>query len=554
MLLVDIITSFFLFFKTALSSVGPFILLLGLLIFVHELGHFLIARWCGVTVEIFSLGFGPKIFKYQKGETLYCISLLPLGGYVKMFGDSLTEIPPKSEQHRGFLYQSVPRKLAIAFGGPLMNLLFAFGIFYLLALVGLPKLLPETGDIKKNTAAWEAGFRSGDKILSISDQPTFYWEDVDRLIKKNPGENLKFKILSGQKEKMISVLAATQTNSNILELRKEVGHIEGLTPLSTGTRVGVLSPQSPAYKAGLRTFDLITHINNREIKYWRELESTFKRTDSSFNIKVKRMDLKGTEEEDLTFTLPALTQENKTLRTLGLEGLELYLYKVGPKTPAEKAGLKPGDRLLAINGKALNNWEDVLREIQAHTELTISYRRDGKKHEAFIMPEEMFVEGNLKERRMIGIGSAADLAVALPPKSVKKFSVFGAVKYAGWQTGHSLKGITLGLIRIIQGAISPRNISGPVAIGRIAYKFFHSGFYHFLSIMALISLSLFFFNILPIPLLDGGHILFFTLEGIMGRSLDVKKLLAAQQAGLFLILLFFSFVFYNDILNWLNAW
>ena len=94
-MLVDIITSFFLFFKTALSSIGPFILLLGLLIFVHELGHFLVARWCGVTVEIFSLGFGPKIFKYQRGETLYCISLLPLGGYVKMFGDSLIETPPE---------------------------------------------------------------------------------------------------------------------------------------------------------------------------------------------------------------------------------------------------------------------------------------------------------------------------------------------------------------------------------------------------------------------------------------------------------------------------
>lgn len=553
MALFDIITAFFLFLKTVLSSVGPFVLLLGLLIFIHELGHFLVARWCGVTVEVFSLGFGPKIFKYQRGETLYCISLLPLGGYVKMYGDNLIEEPPKSEQHRGFLYQSVPRKLAIAFGGPLMNLLFAFFVFYVLALTGLPALLPDTGDIKKNSIAWEAGFRPGDRILSISDRPISHWEDVDRLIKKSSNQTLKFKVQSKGKEKTFSVPVAIKKNKNIFEWRKEVGHIEGLTPVSAGTGVGVISSETPAYQAGLRTFDQITHLNNKEIKYWRDLYPLFKQAKFPASITVKRTDLKG-KKETFTVILPRESAEIKTLKDFGLEGIELYLYKVGPKTPAEKAGLKPGDRLLAINGKPLISWEDVLKEIQAHTELTLSYLRNGQKQETFISPENMFVEGNLKERRMIGIGSAADLAVAFPEESVKKFSLLGAVRYAGLQTGHGLKGMTLGLAHIIRGTVSPRNLSGPVAIGRIAYKFFHTGFYQFLSIMALISLSLFFFNILPIPLLDGGHILFFTLEGIMGRPLDVKKLLAAQQAGLVLILLFFGFVFFNDILNWLNTW
>ena len=551
--LLDIIISFFLFFKTLLSSVGPFILLLGLLIFIHELGHFLVARWCGVTVEVFSLGFGPKIFKHQRGETLYCISLLPLGGYVKMYGDSLTEAPPQSERHRGFLYQSVRRKLAIAFGGPLMNLLFAFLVFYLLALTGLPALLPDTGDIKKNTTAWEAGFRPGDRILSLADQPISHWEDVDRLIKKSPAQTLTFQVRSRGEEKNLSVTAAVKKNTNMFELRKEVGHIEGLTPVSAGTGVGVISPETPAYRAGLRTFDQITHIHNREVKYWRDLEPAFQQAEFPVPVQVKRTNSKG-KKETVDIVLPDKGRKYKTLKAFGLEGIELYLYKVGPKTPAERAGLKPGDRLLAINETPLNGWEDVLREIQAHKELTLSFRREGEKREVFISPEEMFVEGNLKERRMIGIGSAADLAMAFPEESVKRFSVLGALKYAGLQTGHGLKGMTLGLFHIIRGAVSPRNLSGPVAIGRIAYKFFHTGFYQFLSIMALISLSLFFFNILPIPLLDGGHILFFTLEGIMGRPLDVKKLLAAQQAGLILILLFFSFVFFNDILNWMNAW
>ena len=553
-MLSSAITSFFLFFQTAFASIGPFVLLLGLLIFIHELGHFLIARWCGVTVEVFSLGFGPKILKYRRGDTLYCVSLLPLGGYVKMFGDSLTEKPPEAERHRGFLYQKVSRKLAIAFGGPLMNLLFAFVVFFSLALVGIPALSPEIGDIREDTKAWRAGFRPGDKILSLNGRPVNHWEDVRRTVKKSSGETLKFKVLSGLEEKNLSVSVASQKNQNIFELRKEVGHIEGLTPLSLGTKVGIVSPETPPGRSGLRIFDQITHIGGQEVRYWREMESVFKRAQFPLAVKVKREGLKGKgEAEVFNFTLPVPEQKTGTLKDFGLERAVLYLYRVGPKTPAEKAGLKPKDRLVAVNGKKLNTWEDVLTEIQSQTgKLTLSYRRDGREHETDIVPEKMFVEGNLKEKRMIGI-APVDFSV-FPPESVKKYSLAGSMKYAVLQTGYGVKGMALGLFHIIKGTVSPRNISGPVAIGRIAHRYFHTGFYHFLSVMALISLSLFFFNILPIPLLDGGHILFFSIEGIRGRPLDVKKLLAAQQAGLFLILVFFSFVFFNDILNWLNAW
>ena len=538
--------------QTALSSIGPFILLIALVVFIHELGHFLVARRCGVTVEVFSLGFGPKILKYQKGETLYCISLLPLGGYVKMFGDSLTEKPPESERHRGFLYQSVPKKLAIAFGGPLMNLVLAFVIYYLLSLVGQPVFEPEVGDVKKNTAAWSAGFRPGDRVLSLSEQPVSHWTDMDQKIKDGAGETLNFKIRSGKKEKSLSVAVSLQKNRNIFEFKREVGHIEGLTPVSAGTWVGVASPESSAHRAGLRTFDQITHINGKEVRYWRTLESRFRRENSPLNIKVKRSTEKESTEE-LSFVLPRPSSDQvEGLKAYGLERVELYLHRIGPKTPAERAGLRPGDRLLSVNGKPLHLWEDVLKEVQAHEEMVLSYRRDGKKHETLIRPEKMFVEGNLKERRMIGVGPL-DFFV-LPPERMEKFSLFGAVLSAGEQTGKRLEWIIMGLFRMAEGAVSPRNISGPVAIGRVAYKFFHTGFHQFLSIMALISLSLFFINLFPVPLLDGGHILFFTIEGIMGRSLDVKKLMAAQYVGLIFILSFFGFVFFNDISNWLNAW
>ena len=194
--MLEVLTDGLLFLQKGLLSAGPFLLLLGVLIFIHELGHFLAARRCGVTVEVFSLGFGPKIFKYQKGETLYCISLLPLGGYVKMFGDDPFKEVPDSEKHRGFLYKKVPQKLLIAFGGPFMNLLFTLAAFFLLGILGVPSLPTFAGDIKEGSAAHKAGFRSGDKILSVNGEPVSYWQELDKIIQNNPEKTLSFKVLS----------------------------------------------------------------------------------------------------------------------------------------------------------------------------------------------------------------------------------------------------------------------------------------------------------------------------------------------------------------------
>ena len=169
----NLLSSFLNFSNLILSSLGPFLLLLAVLIFIHELGHFLVARWCGVQVEVFSLGFGPKIFKYKKGDTIYCISAFPFGGYVKMFGDNPLKPVSKEEQHKGFLYKKVPQKLAIAFGGPVMNLLFTFGAFWFLAVYGLPAFSPILGDVPENSPAWQDGLRPGDTIKAIEGKRLF---------------------------------------------------------------------------------------------------------------------------------------------------------------------------------------------------------------------------------------------------------------------------------------------------------------------------------------------------------------------------------------------
>lgn len=543
---MDTVISLFYLIQKSIFAVGPFIILLGVLIFIHELGHFLVARYFGVKVEVFSLGFGPKILKYKKGDTVYCLSLLPLGGYVKMFGDNPLAEVPDSEKSKGFLYKKVPEKWLIAFGGPFMNLLFTLLAFFILALYGLSAFIPQLGDIQPNTPAYTAGFRSGDQILSINDKKISYMQEISESIKNKTGEQLSFKVKSSSNEiKHLSATVQSGKNFNPLEWKKNIGSIEGLNFMSTGLRVGVIY-NSSAYKAGLRTFDEITQLNGKKLRYWRDLEALIKNTKAqSLHLKLKR------ESEIKAFTIQ---KSSFSLSGLGLEPAFLYVERIGPDTPAQQAGLLKGDRLLAINGEKLYDWKQVLDVIESSSgkSLSIKYARKGKEKTVSLKPKSLFVDGNIKERFMVGIVSGG--LNQLPEPTIKKLSVFQAVIYSGQETVNWLGYITTGLIRLIQGEVSLRTMGGPIMIGRVAHSSFHQGFSSFLLMMAIISLNLFFLNLLPIPLLDGGHILFFTLEGLLGRPLSVKKLIVAQQVGLMVLLSFMGFAFFNDIYNWLKAW
>ncbi len=568
---MDWLFSFFdLLAKTAFA-VGPFFILLGALIFIHELGHFLAARYFGVRVEVFSLGFGPKILKYKKGDTVYCLSLLPLGGYVKMFGDSPLEEVPDSEKPKGFLYKRVHEKWLIAFAGPFMNLIFTVLAFFILALYGVPSLPPQLGDIDKSSPAGKAGFRSGDKILSVNGQAIFHQDELDKIIKNSINEELVFKAQSpAHKIRALSATARSIKNPNIFERKKFIGAIEGLNFHSAGLRIGVIHG-SPAYQAGLRSFDEIKKVNQKDVRYWRDFKAFVQSANPpSLSLAVKR----AAKEKLITVKFSG-QQLSRSLKVLGIEPAELYVERVGPDTPAQKAGLAPGDRLLSINGQPIQSWKQVLDTVKSYSgqpplkvwpdnkalntakpysshPFSIKYRRRGQEGLISLSPELLFTKGSMKKRFMLGIASGGQ--IAFPERIVKERSFFQSVVYSGQETVKWLDVIAIFLVRLTQGEVSARYIGGPVEIGRVAHSSFQAGLQEFLFVMALISLNLFFLNLLPIPMLDGGHILFFTLEGILGRPLSVQKLIVAQQAGLLILVSFMGFAFYNDIYNWLKAW
>ena len=552
-MLGSVLSSFVTFASLVLSSIGPFVLLLAVLIFIHELGHFLVARWCGVRVEVFSLGFGPKILKYKKGETIYCISALPFGGYVKMFGDNPFKPVPKEEQHKGFLYKKVPQKLAIAFGGPAMNLLFTFAAFWFLGVYGLPSSAPVLGDVPENSPAWAAGMRSGDRVLAIQGEPVAYWEEAAEKIKESAGQVLQMDFLSSSgREKSLAFTPKEKKSENPLALKKLVGHIEGLTFVSKGTQVGLSSQNSPAWAAGLRTFDTILTVNGKKVRYWRELEPLITAQKKILVFTVKRQE--DSSKKPLDFLIPVQKTSPWSLKSLGLEWPSLYVSKVGKDTPAKNSGLKRGDKILSVQGVRMKNWKEFSNTIKNYREsnpLEISIRRYGEIKKFFMQPKKMITAGVAKETFMVGVVSTHLLP---PEEKLKRLPLFAGFLFAGEKTFYWLKIITVNLIQLIKGDISYRHISGPLGIGRVAHQSFQEGLVAFLFAMALISLSLFYINLLPIPLLDGGHILFFSIEGLLRRPLDLKKLVLAQNIGLVTILSFFAFVFVNDIYNWLTAW
>ena len=323
-----------------------------------------------------------------------------------------------------------------------------------------------------------------------------------------------------------------------MERKKEIGSIEGLTALSTGLRVGVIE-SSPAYKKGLRTFDEIVKVNGQALRYWRDLEGFVKNQK-----KVELVFKRNSEEKTAVFE-----KNSFSLARLGIEPSFLYIEKVGPDSPASQAGLMKGDRLISIQGQELKSWEQVLNQVKnsAGAELTVKYQRGEEIKTVFISPKPLFVEGNIKKRYMLGIASG--VFSVFPPETIRQRGFFESALFSVSETGGLLVSIALGLARLIQGEISIRTLGGPIAIGRMAHRSFHHNLLSFLSLMALISLNLFFLNLLPIPVLDGGYILFFTLEGILGRALSLKKLLLAQQFGLFFILSFMGLALFNDIYN-----
>ena len=536
-----------------LAYIIPIIVLLGLLIFVHELGHFLAAKHYKVFVETFSLGFGPKLFKIVRSETVYCISAFPLGGYVKMYGDEPGKDIPLEDQKKSYLHKPVGQRIVIALAGPLMNLFFAGFLFYLMAhLVGETALSPNVGEIPVKSMAYKKGFRPYDKIVSINGKPVQTWDQINKKIENSANQVLNFEIQRMDEKLELRVVPEAASNDNIFSTADHIGKIHGLTSNLHLPIVGV-PYGSFLYQSGLRTGDRILEINGTALKWFKDIESKiiqdFKSV-GAVELKVRRFeDFREKDNyKDLSFQLVA---EDFKGQKIELFIPETLVAEVRKDSPADRAGLQKMDKISTINGQSIQSFDDIVKSVSSYKtgnpSLEIEVQRGEESRVFSIIPEMSHLEGKYGEKENRFTIGVVPILFERPETFTWKSSGFiESLSRAFEQTWHWIRVTVLSLVRILQNRVSSKNISGFISIGQIAQQSWSLGFDVFLKMMAIISINLFIVNLLPIPILDGGQLLLFTLEAIKGAPLSLKKIEIAQQIGFLIVLFLMAFALFND--------
>lgn len=539
--------------QTGLSYVLPFTLLLGILIFVHELGHFLMARLCGVRVEVFSLGFGKKIFSIKRGDTTYCISIIPLGGYVKMFGEQPGEEIAESDKSVSFTHKSVWQRIAVVLAGPLMNFFFAVLVLFLIALTGEKLRAPKVGDVLINSDAYVSGLRSGDKITSVNNITVESYEQFSEVLNSI---NLAYGKLTVEREFTnekveVNVPLHRKPNPNILSTSSLVNEINGMSLNSASTIIGI-KRNSPLKSLGVQSGDKITKINGQSTIYLRQLEWILSKQEpkSPLELSIERLD-SDNKLQQLSVTISSDLVKSYTLENLGIESAEFYLAKIFDGAPAQKAGLQTGDRIVRIDGKPILEWADVVNSIKAYSgsgAMTLEIFRGDKELQISLTPEltsQPTQTGGEEKRYTVGILPYLNIA----DPEILEIKAANPIKALarGFEKTWNLSVMTvMSFVRLVENKISPKNIGGVIAIGQAASDSFKMGWDYFLQMMALISVNLFILNLLPIPVLDGGHLIFYAIEAIKGSPISIKKMAIAQQVGMILLMSLMVFAFFND--------
>lgn len=544
------------FILSKLGLVGPFFLLLGILIFIHEWGHFIVARICGVRVEVFSIGFGPKILKKKWGDTEYRLSIIPLGGYVKMYGDGTEDFIPEEQKAESFNDQSLLERASIVLAGPMMNLIFAFFLFGVLNFFGQPELGTLVGEVEPSSIAYQNGLREGDKIVAVGNQPVSYYKDLSQEIAKyQDGAIINLSVERNGEQKNIEVAIAVEKARSPISLAKKEGSLKGVSPVRTSSLVGVAYDSDLAAK-GTPSLARVVMVNDKKVESLYELKQAIGSADASKNLSFEIEKNKG--EHIKTFVEPI--EGGYSFESLGFVLPELVVGQVRRGSPAEKAGLKNGDQIISINGQKITEWLQIVEAIKATPKgesVSMEIGQSGEKKAIVVQPEGTEIitaTGQVDYRPTIGVAPALEY---LPPKTITKKSqgIIGALK-DGAQDCYNWTYITLrGFKKLITGEVSHKTLSGVISIGKVAHDSLSVGWAYFINMMGIISINLFILNLLPVPILDGGHLLFYFCEFVKGSPVSLRTRLIGHQIGLVLILTLVVYTVFNDVTRiFLSGW
>jgi len=447
-------------------SIISFVVALGILVTVHEFGHFWVARRCGVKVLRFSVGFGKPLFSfYRKNDpTEYVIAGIPLGGYVKMLDESESTVEPH-EKHLAFNNKTLIQRILVVLAGPGFNFIFAILAFWLILTVGEKGLKPVIGELDKTGIAIESGLEIGDEITAVNDHPATIWRVANGLI-------LSELLDSGSVE-----ITVVRPGGVVEKKRLSLGDDVTEKPELLNKRIGI-TPQIP----------------------------------------------------------PLLPVINEVLKG----------------EAADKAGLKQGDLILSVGERAVTSWGDWVQITRSspNVKLSINVEREGVVISTELTPAEI-VEGDETIGR---IGASVHIDESLNEQYTTLYSLTplaGIVESIRLTSHYSV--LTLKMIgRMLIGTASVENLSGPISIAKYAGQTASFGLIPFLKFLAFVSISLGVMNLLPIPMLDGGHLLFYIIEGIRGKALSEKVMQMSMRIGMSVLLTVMLLAVFIDLNRFLT--
>jgi regulator of sigma E protease len=450
-----------------LLSVVAFILAIGILVTIHEFGHYWVARKMGVKVLRFSVGFGKPLWKKVAGpdKTEYVLAAIPLGGYVKMLDEREGDVDAE-ELDRAFNRKSVWARIAIVLAGPVANLLLAVFLYWLVFIVGITGVAPILGAPEKGSAAAAAGFQTGERITHIEGKPTPTWDTV------------------------------------------YVAMLDGIVDSENSIEFSVATEDGSRYQRQLE-------IDSRELLAGRD--------DIVYKLGMRRW----------------------------WPDVEPVIGGIVEGGAAEAAGLQVGDRILESDGQVIETWSQWVMLIRASPEklLQLQVERNNQTIEVALTPGIRELESGTIG--FIGARETQSQAVIDEKlRTVERYSPGVAVAKAFQRTGDMIS-VSLGMIgKLFTGEASLKNtVSGPISIAQFAGQSVSVGIDHYLNFIALVSISLGIFNLFPVPMLDGGHLLYYAVEVVTGKPVSERIQLAGQQLGLLLLAGLMTFVFYQDILR-----
>ena len=550
-----------------------FILLVSILIFIHESGHFAFAKIFGVKVITFSIGFGPKVFRIRGKETEYCIGILPFGGFVKMLEEGRgTDVILPEDRARTFESQDLWKRIVIVLAGPAMNVLFPIALYTSVFLEDKELLPPTVGVVLPGKPA-EGKLMSGDRIVSIDGKDVASFPEVQSIIARHANRPVRIVVSRDEKNVEVVVTPEDAIEERELDIVDHVGRV-GIVPTFPAPVIGVPRADSPAYRAGLRSFDRVVAINGHKVDRLIDLQAALASNRGDTVVLTYLRPVDAPNAMGGLCDIAVMTPQVATLTPLariegasyalgdatdraadvaaraGIEGADLYAAFVPEGSSEWKAGLRAGDRILSLDGAAARSWESLNAElVRGATRMhALTWTRDGAPMAGeFQLRREQWDDELGQHYERYVFRTTHWVPVARGGLVANPHPLLYAVGRGIEETGSVIQFIAVGFVRLVQGRVSLSNVSGPITLYDIAGQAGAKGPAYFVWAMALISVNLGLINLLPIPVLDGGHLAFFLIEWVRRRPLSLRVREVASLVGMTMLFALMLLAFKNDV-------